>query len=115
VRTLGIFVANPDRHKSGLLRQEAPDSLDPAAESRRRTSGSRASCIEPNIHLAEQIVSADSGALPDLHRPLGERKIDLPIHRQGGLSCRFIGWQETGGLVPERRVWLRPSPLSGIS
>jgi hypothetical protein len=104
VRTPEIFVANPDLHKSGLLRRETPDSVHPAAESRRRTYGSRARCIQPNIHPAKQIVSAHSDALPDFHQPLGERKIQLPVHRQSGLGCRFIELQEMGGLFPVGRL-----------
>ncbi len=39
--------------------------------------------IEPEIQSADEIVAARLNALAELHRLLGEQKIDLVIHREG--------------------------------
>jgi predicted nucleotidyltransferase len=40
--------------------------------------------IEPDIQSPDQIVEARLNALAELHRALGEQKIDLVIHRKQG-------------------------------
>jgi predicted nucleotidyltransferase len=40
--------------------------------------------IEPDLESAQEIVEARLDALAELHRALGDRKIDLVIHRKQG-------------------------------
>jgi predicted nucleotidyltransferase len=40
--------------------------------------------IEPDIQSPDQIIEARLNALVELHRALGEQKIDLVIHRKQG-------------------------------
>jgi hypothetical protein len=56
--------------------------------------------IEPEIQQPDDIVEAKLNALVELHRQLGEQKIDLVINREQGVSLPiYQEAKETGVLL----------------